>query len=160
MTAPRLLGGGLHFDELTAGERFVTARRTITEADLVGYVNLTWFTEELFTDTTPRPDLAMSGRVVPGGMVYAFAEGLVRPLLERTGLAFLQMEMDVKAPSRVGDTIRVEVEVTEVRAAKTGHRGLVRTRNLVLNQDGETVLVYTPLRLIKGRPSAPASTPE
>ena len=37
------------------------------------------------------------------------------------------------------------------RAACTGRRGVVTTRNTVRNQDGEDVLVYTPVRLIRGR---------
>jgi hypothetical protein len=39
------LGGGLWFEDLAIGTRWRTAGRTLTEADLVGYVNLTWFTE-------------------------------------------------------------------------------------------------------------------
>ena len=46
------------------------------------------------------------------------------------------------------DTIRVEVEVIEARRASKGARGLVRTRNTVVKQDGTVPLVYTPLRLL------------
>lgn len=146
---PRLLGGGLRYDEYVIGDRYVSARRTITETDLVSYVNLTWFTEDLFTDVTSTEEFAISGRVVPGGMLYAFAEGLVKPIVDRMGLAFLHMEVDVKAPTRVGDTIRVEIEVIEIRQTQNPERGLVRTRNSIINQHGETVLIYTPLRLIR-----------
>lgn len=147
--APRLLGGGLRYNEYVIGDRYVTARRTITETDLVSYVNLTWFTEDLFTDMTSMEDAAISGRVVPGGMLYAFAEGLVKPIVDRAGLAFLHMELDVKAPTRIGDTIRVEIEVIETRQTKNPERGLVRTRNSIVNQRNETVMIYTPLRLVR-----------
>jgi acyl dehydratase len=51
---------------------------------------------------------------------------------------------------RYGDTIHVECEVTEARrSASKPRRGLVRTRNRVIKQDGTTVLTYTPLRMIK-----------
>jgi acyl dehydratase len=56
----------------------------------------------------------------------------------------------VKGPVVAGDTVHVEIEVTEVRATSKG-RGLVRSRNTVKNQRGETVIVYTPLRLMRGR---------
>ncbi|RZM96714.1 acyl dehydratase [Bradyrhizobium genosp. SA-3] len=151
MNNSRFLGGGLHFDELNLGDRFHTAGRTITEADLNAYVNLTWFTEELFTNVTQTHANAMPGRVVPGGMLYAMAEGLLKPLVDRTGLAFLHTEIDVKAPTRVGDTIHVEIDVIELRPAKTGARGLVRTRNSIVNQESVVVLVYTPLRLVRAR---------
>ncbi|WP_024520870.1 MaoC family dehydratase N-terminal domain-containing protein [Bradyrhizobium sp. Tv2a-2] len=149
MTNSRFLGGGLYFDQLSLGDRFHTAGRTITEADLNSYVNLTWFTEELFTNVTQTHANAMSGRVVPGGMLYVMAEGLLKPLVERTGLAFLHTEIDVKAPTCVGDTIHVDIEVIELRQAKAGARGLVRTRNNIVNQNGVIVLVYTPLRLVR-----------
>jgi len=51
-----------------------------------------------------------------------------------------------------GDTIHVEVEVIEARLSKSRPgRGLVRTRNRVVRQDGTVALVYTPLRMIKCR---------
>jgi acyl dehydratase len=45
----------------------------------------------------------------------------------------------------------VVVEVTQARAASTGQRGVVTTRNTIRNQRDEDVLVYTPVRLIRGR---------
>ena len=70
------------------------------------------------------------------------------------GLAFLGMTMDVKGPTLVGDTLHVEAEVIEQRATSKPGRGLVRTRNAVVNQRGETVLVYEPLRLMRTRGAA------
>jgi acyl dehydratase len=55
----------------------------------------------------------------------------------------------VKAPTRVGDTIHVECEVIEHRLTSKGDRGLVRFANKVINQRGEVVLEYNPLRLLK-----------
>ena len=51
-----------------------------------------------------------------------------------------------------GDTIHVEIEVSEIKAtSKDPSRALVRTTNTVKNQKDETVLVYTPLRMLQGR---------
>ena len=128
--------------------QFRTHRRTIAEADLAAFVNLTWLTEELFTvaDDAGR---AIQGRPVPAAMVYSFAEGLLLPTMQDTGLAFPNATLDVKAPTLVGDTIHVECEVTEQRPASKGERGLVRFANKVVNQRGEVVLEYHPLRLLK-----------
>ena len=38
-----------------------------------------------------------------------------------------------------------------MRQTSKGNRGLVRTFNRVLNQNGEEVLTYNPLRMLKGR---------
>ena len=145
------LGGGLFYEDLEPGTRWHTAGRTITEADLVAYVNLTWFTEELFTNQHDRTDHAIAGRPVPAGLVFTMAEGLVLPSMERTGLAFLHTDLDVKRPTLVGDTIYVRCEVIEARGTSKPDRGLVRTRNVVTNASGEPVLVCQPLRLMRRR---------
>jgi acyl dehydratase len=124
--------------------RFRTHRRTIVEADLAAFVGLTGLTEELFTVVEEGRK-----RLVPGALVYSFAEGLLLPTMQDTGLAFLNATLDVKAPTLVGDTIQVECEVTEHRLASKGDRGLVRFANQVRNQKNEVVLEYNPLRLLK-----------
>ena len=144
----QVVGRGFSFEDLKVGFRFRTHRRTIAEADVAAFVNLTWLTEELFTveDDSAR---AIKGRAVPGALVYSFAEGLLLPTMQDTGLAFLNATLDVKGPTLVGDTIHVEAEVTEHRLASKGDRGLVRFANKVMNQRGEAVLEYNPLRLLK-----------
>jgi acyl dehydratase len=143
-----VVGRGFCFEDLRLGFHFRTHRRTLTEADLSAFVNLTWLTEELFAveDDAGR---AIKGRAVPAALVYAFAEGLLLPTMQDTGLAFLGATLEVKAPTRVGDTIHVEAEVLEHRLTSKGDRGLVRFHNRVVNQRGETVLEYNPLRLLK-----------
>jgi acyl dehydratase len=142
---------GFFFEDLTLGTTWSTQGRTLIESDLAGYVNLTWFTEDLFTDQDRRAGNAIGGRPVPALMVMAFAEGLVLPSMDRTGLAFLNVDMDVKRPIQLGDTIYVQCEVIESRATSKPGRGLVRTCNTVINQNDEVVLVYRPLRLYKSR---------
>ncbi len=150
----KLLGVGLFWDELSVGDRYRTVARTLTETDLVNFVNLSWLTEELFTNTQDRENMAIKGRVVPAALVYSCAEGLLLPMIQGTGLAFLNATLDVKGPTFVGDTIHVECTVTEVRETSKGSRGLVRTENKVVNQKGETVLLYNPLRMMKGSEGA------
>ena len=142
------IGRGYAYEDLKVGFRFRTHRRSIAESDLASFINLTWLTEELFAveDDSAR---VIKGRPVPGALVYAFAEGLLLPSMQDTGLAFLNANVDVKDPTVVGDTIHVECEVTEARLTSKGDRGLVRFANKVVNQRGETVLEYNPLRMLK-----------
>ena len=74
--------------------------------------------------------------------------------MQFTGQAFLGTELNHVGPTVLGDTIHVECEVIEMRRASKGNRGLVRTRNQVVNQRDEVVLIYTPLRLMSGSPRA------
>lgn len=144
---------GIYWDDLPVGTRFHSRKRTVTEADLVNFVNLTWLTEELFGNANPpdRASMGIAGRVVPGGLVYTFAEGLVAPSFQSAGIAFLNAQIDMKSPTFVGDTLHVECQVVEQRATSKPDRGLVRTSNAVLNQHGETVLAYSPLRMMRTR---------
>jgi acyl dehydratase len=148
-----LLVKGLTFEEMPVGQVFRTARRTITETDLVNFVTWGGFTEPLFWDASHAADGGYTGRLVPGGLTYCIAEGLVLQtnVLHGTGLAFLHMELDVLGPVYVGDTVYAVVETTDSRASSKPGRGVVTSRITVRNQRDEDVLVYTPVRLIRGR---------
>ena len=140
--APPIIGRGFSFAELRVGFRFRTHRRTLREADLVAFMTLTGLTEEIFTVKEKK-------QLLPGALVYSYAEGLLLPSMQDTGVAFLNATLDVKAPTYVDDTIHVECEVVEHRLTSKGDRGLVRFSNLVKNQSGEVVLAYNPLRMLK-----------
>jgi acyl dehydratase len=144
---------GQTFEEMVVGSRFRTASRTITETDLVTFVTLTGMNEPLFYDSAGSLEANYAGRLVPGALVFSYAEGLVMQtgVIHGTGMAFLRADVSVRAPAFVGDTITVVVEVTESRAASSGPRGVVTTRNTVVKRGGGAVLVYEPARLIRGR---------
>ncbi|MFZ2008295.1 MAG: MaoC family dehydratase N-terminal domain-containing protein [Stellaceae bacterium] len=150
------LGLGLFFEDLPVGRQFKTIGRTVTEADITAFVNCTGMVEVLFTNLEfLKEESDIKGRPAPGALVYAFAEGLLtQSTMQHTGFAFLHMELDIKGPVVAGDTIHVECEVVEARLSKSRPgRGLVRTRNSVVNQRGEVVQIYTPLRMVKCRES-------
>jgi acyl dehydratase len=155
---PPLLAVGRTWDQMPEGSAFRTAARTITEADLVAFVGLGGFTEPLFYDAEHARAGGYSGRLLPGGMVYMIAEGLILQtnVLHGTGLAFLHMELDILGPTYVGDTLHVVVTTTGSRASSKPGRGVVSSRCSIRNQRGEEVAVYTPVRLIRGRDFAPA----
>lgn len=152
----QLVGKGFYWTELELGAKFRTFGRTITESDIINFVSVAGMLESLFVDAEFRTaHSAIPGRPAPAALVLALSEGLVLNATgQGTGLAFLHMEMSVEKAVQQGDTIHVEMEVVEQRAASKGNRGLVRTQNRVVNQRGETVMVYTPLRLMEGPPTS------
>ena len=148
------VGIGIHWEDLPVGRKFKTVGRTVTEADLVNFISCTGMLEVLFTNVEfLNEESAIKGRVVPGALVFTFSEGLLtQSTMQGVGFAFLGMELDIKGPTFVGDTIHAECEVIECRESKSRPGfGLVRTRNQVMKHDGTVVQVYTPLRLVKGR---------
>jgi acyl dehydratase len=144
---------GRTWEEMPVGFTFRTSGRTITESDLVSFIGLTGLSEGLFYDARFAGDHGYVGRLVPGMQTFCYAEGLViqTGCIHGTGLAHMHCEIDIKAPVYVGDTIVVVVEVIAQRAAAKRGRGVVTTRNTVYNQHGDAVMVYQPVRLMKGR---------
>jgi acyl dehydratase len=151
-TTPPLLHTGLTWEQTPVGFTFRTAARTVTESDLVGFVNLGGFNEPLFYDARHSATAGYAGRLIPGALVYVFAEGLIQQslALHGTGLAFMHLDLTLCAPTYVGDTIHVAVETLESRATSRPGRGVVTTRCTVVNQHQTTVAVFLPVRLIRG----------
>jgi len=149
------LGHGFYFQDWHVGWSFETLTRSITEPDLASFIGLSGMTEELFTSLDYLENHTdYSGRLVPGALVFSIAEGLVIPAtISRTGIAYLGCEMNIAGPTFVGDTVHVEGKVTEIKETSKGNRALVRTENKVVKQTGEVVMTYTPLRMMKGRPT-------
>ncbi len=145
------VGLGFHYEDLPVGREFKTIGRTITETDITNFINTTGMVETMFTDLEfLKTDSDIKGRVSPGALVYTFAEGLlVQSTMQHTGFAFLNMQLDIHSPTFAGDTIHVECKVVEARLTSRSGRGLVRTKNKIINQKAETVITYTPLRMIK-----------
>jgi acyl dehydratase len=146
-----------HFEDFAVGSVLQTMRRTVAEADMLAFVQLTGLFEELWLDAGKSARIGLApGRPVPGYQTLAFAEGLVVLTGWMRNAAGMLGVTDVvwPAPVQCGDTIHAEVELLEARATKKPERGLVVMLHRVLNQDGVTVLTYRSTRLIRTRSGA------
>ncbi len=128
-----------YFEDFSIGEEWISARRTITGADIASFADLTGdhnpiHTDEAFAKTTP-----FGGRILHGPAVFAIATGLEMQLglKDGTALAFLGMTWDLLAPVRIGDTIHVYQRVEAVRATRNPERGIVTFWVEVRNQHAE-----------------------
>jgi len=147
-----MISHGVYFDDYKVGATYQTHGRTVTETDIVNFVNLGGFTEPLFMDMEyVKTESVLGGRAAPGVMTFAFSEGLViqTGLIHGVGMAWLGGEVKVTAPVLAGDTIRVEVEIVDKRETKKPDRGIVTYKHRVLNQRGETVMELKLQRMIK-----------
>ncbi|MCC6775702.1 MAG: acyl dehydratase [Hyphomicrobiales bacterium] len=152
------LGLGFTWEQLSAGQRFRTLNRTITEADLVLFTGMTGMLEVIFTDHTFGGKSAIEGRFVPAALTYSLIEGLLcQSMIQGTGLAMLELKKEIKAPVRVGDTIHGEVEVLSVRPTAKGNRGIVASRIDIKNQRGEIVITYEATRMLAGHAAGACS---
>src|SRR5437016_10171906 len=141
-----MIGEGLHFEQHEIGASFRTLGRTVSETDIVSFVNLCGFTEPLFMDMEYIARESMfKRRAAPGALTFALSEGLIMQtgLIHGTGMAYLGGELRIVAPVLEGDTIRVEIEVVDERETKKTDRGIVTDRHRVLNQRQRVVLDAT-----------------
>jgi acyl dehydratase len=143
---------GVDFEGHVVGAVYRTLARTVSETDIVTFVNLCGFNEPLFLDMEFVKKHSVFGRrAAPGALTFALAEGLIMQtgLIHGTGMAYLGGETRVVAPVLEGDTIRVEVEVVDKRETKKSDRGIVTYAHRVLNQRDEIVMEARIQRMIR-----------
>src|SRR3989304_5419788 len=96
---------GLTFEEHTVGQKFATLGRTVSETDIVPFVNLCGFNEPLFMDMEyVARESVFKGRPAPGALTFALSEGLIiqTGLLHGTGMAYLGGGIRIVAPGLAG----------------------------------------------------------
>jgi acyl dehydratase len=99
-------------DELAIGSKFVSHRRTITEADVTLFTALTWITDPIFTDDVFASSTQFGRRVAPGPLLMAFALGLTEELVYGTTLAAMGINNALfRKPVAPGSTIYVETVI-------------------------------------------------
>lgn len=149
----KTLGQGYFWQDLSVGQKFKTYRRTVTEADLVGFINCTGMLEVIFIDAAYSSDFgAVRGRIVPAALTYGLIEGMLfQTMMQGTGLAMLEVHKKAVAPVFVGDSIWATIEVITIRPTAKLERAILTSQVEVFNQKDETVISYRIVRLVAGR---------
>jgi acyl dehydratase len=145
---------GRYFDELTTDERFSSAPRTVTGADIDAFVRLTGDDNRLHTDDDFARAAGFSGRIAHGALVVSLATGLAwsTGLLTDTTLAFRSIESwKFSLPVYPGDAISLHGRVAEKRPLRQ-NSGLVRFEMEVRNQRDEVVGGGSLRMLMRARP--------
>jgi acyl dehydratase len=135
VTAPR----GLYFEELEVGQKMTSRGRTITEADIVNFAGVSGDYNPIHTDADFASKTPFGQRIAHGmlGLSAATGQAYALGFMERTVIAFMGLEWKFRAPVLIGDTITVNIEVTEKKDAKRMGGGLVTLDIKVVNQRGE-----------------------
>lgn len=143
--------------ESPAVHRFTTHRRTITETDIVTFVNVVGLHEPFFIDMEYIRENMAEGhreRFAPGPMIMSLGMGLVAPVvigilnkvLEGTDVGpfggMTGIEARIKGAAYPGDTLHVEGEAWVKSKTSRGYT-LVNLRHVVKNQKGEVVADFT-----------------
>ncbi len=138
---PRTGPNARYFEDFKIGDAWETPRRTITETDVVMFAALTGDHNPIHTDEEFAKTTAFGGRLLHGPAGFAIATGLESRLVikDGTAIAFLGMTWDMKAPIKIGDTLRVAQKVTNKRTTKKPETGIVFFYVTLLNQRDEVV---------------------
>ncbi len=142
------------FDELRIGERLLTARRTITEADIVNFGGLSGDYFYAHMDKIAAAESLFGERVAHGYFIVSAAAGLFvdaapGPVIANYGMDNLRFVEPVK----IGDTIQVELTCKQktpkpLRDEQKPH-GVVVWDIKVKNQSNELVATYDILTLVE-----------
>jgi acyl dehydratase len=146
---------GKYFEDLTVGDSFVTTGRTITETDIVQFLNLIRNLEPQFSDREfYEKEWVFKRLAAPGALTFSIATGLFTHLglVSGTGLGFVGMdEFRLPKPLFCGDTLHLELSIVEKRLSRSG-RGVVSMTFVGKNQNDEVVMQCRQTYLLALRP--------
>ncbi|MBE0408507.1 MAG: dehydratase [Anaerolineales bacterium] len=143
MSSLRTYPRGLYFDEFEAGQKITSVGRTVTESDVVRFAGLSGDFNQIHTDAEYCKDTPFKERVAHGLLVLSIASGLAvqTGVLEGTIIAFREIsELKFIKPVYIGDTIHVELIVTQTKALPRLGGGIIFIELDVLNQENDTVM--------------------
>lgn len=134
---------GRFYDDVEVGDRATTIGRTVTEADVVNYANVTGCWLPIHTDREFAAETDFGERVVQGTYLLGLAEGLLYSN-EPTGIRANAGMEDIRfrRPVFFGDTVHFEVEVLDT-TDRDESSGIVALGVDGRNQNDETVVTYT-----------------
>lgn len=146
---------GMYFEDFELGLTVTSASRTVTEADIVGFAQLSGdfnmiHTSAAFAKTTPYGQ-----RIAHGLLGLSIASGLLiqTGFLEDTIIAFREISgWKFIGPIFIGETIHATICVSETKALPRLGGGSVTTRVDVIKDNGETVMRGDWVVLVRGRP--------
>lgn len=155
---------GRWFEEFETGQDFVSAARTVTEADVALFAGLSGDFNPLHVDAAFAERTAFRGRIAHGLLVESVASGLAAQtgIFDGTIAALAEVGIRFERPVRPGDSIFIQLTVEEVDPEPSRSRGWVRFGTRVFNQRGERVVDghwVTRMLRDRARRSAPEEGP-
>jgi acyl dehydratase len=143
----------LYLDDLSVGQRFTSGTYHMNEDRMKAFA----------AEFDPQPfhlDEAAAERSIFRGLAasgWHTAAATMRLMVESLpfagGMAGLGGEIAWPRPTRPGDTLRVESEITEIIPSRSKpNQGIVIVRSTTLNQNGEQVQAFTAKIIVFKRP--------
>jgi len=148
-----------YFEELEIGDTIVTHKRTVTEADIVNFANVSWDHFYAHTDHTSLGGTLFEKPVAHGYFILSAAAGLFvhpakGPVLLNYGLEECRFLKPVYAGSTIGVTCTVKEKIMQERKDPADiPRGIVKWYVEITDETGEAVAITTILTMVKSNAS-------
>ncbi len=146
-----------HFEDLEIGETLLTAKHTVTEADVVNFANVSGDHFYAHTDVTSLDGTIFTGRVAHGYYILSKAAGLFvnakkGPVLLNYGIDECRFTKPVYMGSTIGVRFTCKEKIAQEKKNETDiAKGIVKWLVDVYDETGETVAIATILTMVKMR---------
>ena len=144
-----------HFEELEIGETLITAKHSVSEADIVNFANVSGDNFYAHMDSTSLEGTIFTQRVAHGYFVLSKAAGLFvdakkGPVMLNYGLEECRFTKPVYPGMTIGVRLTVKEKVdTEKKTPEDIAKGIVKWLVDVYDETGETVAIATILTMVK-----------
>jgi oxepin-CoA hydrolase / 3-oxo-5,6-dehydrosuberyl-CoA semialdehyde dehydrogenase len=144
-----------YFEELSIGDTLVTHKRTITEADIINFANVSWDHFYAHTDVTSLEGTPFTQRVAHGYFILSAAAGLFvdaakGPVMLNYGLDECRFTKPVYAGMTIGVRLTVKEKIAQEKRDDEDYRkGIVKWLVDVYDETNETVAIATILTMVK-----------
>ena len=124
--------GKVYLEGIAVGQQGYTARRTVTEADIVNFAGVSGDFNPLHTDEVfIKEATPFRGRIAHGMLVLSISSGLRNETDSWELIAWLEVQRKFLAPTYPGDTIQGHWRVMEVKRSRSHpDRGIIRPRSM------------------------------
>lgn len=146
-----------YFEDLEIGETLMTAKHTVTDADVVNFANVSGDHFYAHTDVTSLEGTIFTGRVAHGYYILSKAAGLFvnakkGPVLLNYGIDECRFTKPVYMGSTIGVRFTCKEKIDqEKKSPEDIAKGIVKWLVDVYDETGETVAIATILTMVKKR---------
>jgi oxepin-CoA hydrolase/3-oxo-5,6-dehydrosuberyl-CoA semialdehyde dehydrogenase len=144
-----------YFEELEIGDTLITHRRTVTEADIVNFANVSWDHFYAHTDHTSLEGTLFEKPVAHGYFILSAAAGLFvdaakGPVLLNYGLEECRFLKPVYAGSTIGVQLTCKEKIEQEQKDDNDiPKGIVKWLVEVRDETGEMVALATILTMVR-----------
>ncbi|HTQ65310.1 MAG TPA: phenylacetic acid degradation bifunctional protein PaaZ [Puia sp.] len=144
-----------YFEELRIGDTVITHKRTVTEADIVNFANVSWDHFYAHTDHTSLEGTIFTKPVAHGYFILSAAAGLFvdakkGPVLLNYGIEECRFVKPVYAGSTIGVKLTCKEKIDQDKKDETDiAKGIVKWYVDVYDETGESVAIATILTMVR-----------